>query len=93
VLKIPVPGIVELFDRFEPADAPAKGQWRYWLYSGYAHGQPWVLTLGAEQMVPFDAAGHAIALAQPLDSISVDATQRYADAVERAMDAYEGLRA
>ena len=92
VLKIPVPGIVELFDLYEPAGAPAKGQWRYRLYSGYAHAQPWVLTLGAEQMAPFDAAGHTIALAQPLESVSLEATDRCVDAVDRAMSAYEQLR-
>jgi hypothetical protein len=92
VLKIPVPGIVELFDLYEPAGAPAKGQWRYRLYSGYAHAQPWVLTLGAEQMAPFDAAGHTIALAQPLESASMEATDRRVDAVDRAMSAYEQVR-
>jgi hypothetical protein len=37
VLKIRVPGTVELFDQYELVAAPAKRQWRYRLYSGYAH--------------------------------------------------------
>jgi hypothetical protein len=92
VLKIRVPVTVELFDPYEPVAAPAKGQWRYRLYSGYAHAMSWALTLGAEQMAPFDASGHTIALAQTPDSVTVDATQGCVAAVERAISAYEGLR-
>jgi hypothetical protein len=92
VLKIVVPGVVELFDRYESAAAPAKGQWRYRLYSGYAHAKQWALVLGAEQMAPFDASGQTIALAQAADSITVDATQGCVAAVEHAISAYEQPR-
>jgi hypothetical protein len=92
VLRIRVPGTVELFDQYEPVAAPAKGQWRYRLYSGYAHAMSWTLTLGAEQMAPFDAAGQTIALAQTPDSMTVDATQGCVAALERAIGAYEQLR-
>jgi hypothetical protein len=43
-------------------------------------------------MAPFDAAGHTIALAKPLESVSMEATDRCVDAVDRAMSAYEQLR-
>ena len=52
----------------------------------------WALALGAEQMAPFDASGHTIALAQTPDSVTVDAAQGCVAAVERAISAYEGLR-
>jgi hypothetical protein len=69
--------------------SPAKGQWRYWLYSGYAHAKQWALTLGAEQVGPFDASGQTIAIAQAEDSITVDATERCIAAVDRTISAYE----
>jgi hypothetical protein len=43
-------------------------------------------------MAPFDASGQTIALAQAVDSVTVDATQRCVAAVERAITAYEQLR-
>jgi hypothetical protein len=89
VLTTVVPGVVELFDRYEPAAPPAKGQWRYWLYSGYAHAKQWALTLGAEQVGPFDASGQTIAIAQAEDSITVDATERCIAAVDRTISAYQ----
>jgi hypothetical protein len=87
-----VRGMVELFDLYEPEKPPRKGQWRYRLYSGYAHAKSWALALGAEQMAPFDGSGQTIALVQALDSVTADATQRCVDAVERAIRASEQLR-
>ena len=92
VLKTTVRGMVELFDLYEPEKPPRKGQWRYRLYSGYAHAKSWALALGAEQMAPFDGSGQTIALVQALDSVTADATQRCVDAVERAIRASEQLR-
>jgi hypothetical protein len=93
VLKTTVRGMVELFDLYEPEKPPRKGQWRYRLYSGYAHAKSWALALGAEQMAPFDASGQTIALVQAVDTVTVDATERCVAAVERAIDAYEELQA
>jgi hypothetical protein len=92
VLKTAVPGMVELFDLYEPEKPPRKGQWRYRLYSGYAHAKQWAVVLGAEPMAPYDAAGQTIALSQAQDLIAVDATERCVRAVDRAINAYEQLR-
>ena len=50
VLKTPLPGTADLFDRFVPTDTKAaKGQWYYRMYSGYAHAKSSAMVLGARQ--------------------------------------------
>jgi hypothetical protein len=92
VLKTVVPGTVELFDLYVPAQAPAKGQWLYRFQSGYAHAKQWAMSFGAQQMAPYDSSGRTIALAQGQDMIAVALTQMCVDAVDRALGAYEQLR-
>ena|SRR5215216_4668901 len=92
VLKITVPGTVELFDLYAPAAPPVKGQWLYRLYSGYAHAKQWALTLGARAMAPFDSSGRTIALAQGQELTAVYSTHECVNAIERAIDAFEQLR-
>ena len=49
ILVVTVPATVDLFDKYEPAMPNAKGQWRYRLYSGYAHAKQWATTIGAQR--------------------------------------------
>jgi hypothetical protein len=54
----PLPGTVELFDRFVPTGTgAAKGQWYYRMLSGYAHAKSWAIVLGARQAAPSTALG------------------------------------
>jgi hypothetical protein len=92
VLKTPMPGAVELFDLYEAAPVGVKPQWRYRLYSGYAHAKQWALLLGGQQVAPFNSAGRTIALVQGEDRIAVHCTHVCVNAVDRAVDAYERLR-
>jgi hypothetical protein len=93
ILTVAVPSTIELFDRYEPVQpGPAKAQFLYRLYSGYAHAKQWATTLGATQQAPFDPSGRTIALTQGSDLVAVAATQRALAAVRRALDALEQLR-
>jgi hypothetical protein len=92
VLKTVVPATVKLFDQYVAARPPAKGQWLYRLYSGYAHAKQWALTLGAQQMAPYDSSGHTIARVEAQDAVAVHVTRECVDAVDRAVGAYEQLR-
>ncbi len=84
---------VELFERFEPvpADSKAKGSYLYRFHSGYAHAKPWALYQGAQRVAPFDATGRAPALVSSNDQVTLHATRRIINAVERAMAACEEL--
>jgi hypothetical protein len=54
----PLPGMLELFDRFvSTGTGAAKGQWYYRMYSGYAHAKSWAMVLGARQAAPSTAPG------------------------------------
>ncbi|GHJ11454.1 hypothetical protein TPA0907_58210 [Micromonospora humidisoli] len=93
VLTVAVPPTVELFDRYEPVrPGPAKAQYLYRLYSGYAHAKQWATMLGAAKQAPFDPCGRTLALTQGIDLVAVAATQRVIVAVGRALDALERLR-
>ncbi len=94
VLITPCLPAVELFDWFEPVhdDSNAKGSYLYRLYSGFAHAKQWVLALlGAQRITPFDEVGRAVAVAPGSDLLTVIATERTVDAVERAVAACEEL--
>lgn len=93
ILAVAVPPTVELFDRYEPVrPGPAKAQYLYRLYSGYAHAKQWATMLGAAQQAPFDPSGRTLALTQGNDLVAVAATQRATLAVSRSLDALEQLR-
>lgn len=92
ILAVTVPATVDLFDKYEPAMPNAKGQWRYRLYSGYAHAKQWATTIGAQRQAPYDSVGRSIVLVQSVDDLTVDSTRRRVNAVDRALDAYERLR-
>ena len=90
VLKDPLPGTVELFDRFVPTGmGAAKGQWYYRMYSGYTHAKSWAMVLGARQAAPFDGSRRTIAISQGQDRAAVGCTRLSVDTVERALDSYE----
>jgi hypothetical protein len=92
ILAVSVPATVELFDMYEAATPNAKGQWRYRLYSGYAHGKQWATTIGAQLQAPYDSVGRSIVMVQSVDDLTVDATRRCVNAVDRSLGAYEQLR-
>ena len=92
VLRTAVPTTVELFDLSVAALGPAKGQWLYRMYSGYAHAKQWAVTMGAQQMTPSDSSGRSLALTQGQDLPTAYSTLESVDAFERAVDAYEELR-
>jgi hypothetical protein len=88
----PLPGTVELFDRFVPTGTgAAKGQWYYRMLSGYAHAKSWGDGLGCAAGGPFDGSRRTIAISQGQDRAAVGCTRLSVDTVERALDAYELL--
>lgn len=89
VLRVTMPSTVDLFGDLEPSPHGTKGSWWYRLYSGYAHAKQWVLTMGAQQAAPFDAYGRTTAVVTSNDSLTIEATHRTVNAVERAVEAYE----
>lgn len=86
----PLPGTVEVFDRFVPTGA-AKGQSYYRMCSDIRTPRvgrwSWVRGRG-----PFDGSRRTIAISQGQDRAAVGCTRLSVDTVERALDAYELLR-
>lgn len=62
ILTVGLPPVVELFNLYEPARPPAKGEYVYRLLSGFAHGKQWATTLGLQQQTPIDFAGRSLGL-------------------------------
>lgn len=93
ILTVQVPGIVDLFDLYEPPFGPgARAQAIYRLESGYAHAKQWALALGGQRVTPRDPSGRSLAIVQGLEGIAIEATHRAVAAAERAVTAYENLR-
>src|SRR6266536_2575483 len=69
-VTVRVPGIVDLFDLYEPAFRPgARAQAIYRLESGYAHAKQWTLALGAQRVTPRDPSGRSLAIVQGLEDL------------------------
>ena len=88
----PLPGTVEVFDRFVPTGTgAAKGQWYYRMCSDMPR-QELGDGLGCAAGGPFDGSRRTIAISQGQDRAAVGCTRLSVDTVERALDAYELLR-
>jgi hypothetical protein len=91
VLAVPMPSVIELFDRFEPTKPGSKGSFVYRLYSGYAHGKQWATVQGAQQVADLDETDRAQALVRSNPTALIAATQRAMNAFEGAVGAFVAL--
>ena len=81
----PLPGTVEVFDRFVPTGTgAAKGQWYYRMCSDMPR-QELGDGLGCAAGGPFDGSRRTIAISQGQDRSAVGCTRLSVDTVERAL--------
>lgn len=91
ILLHPLPPAVELFDKYEPA-SKGRGSYIYRVLSGYVHGKQWAATQNLKATGPLDEVDRSLVVVETNPIAAMAATQRAINAMEKALDAFVGLR-